>query len=131
MRLLATIDAVFGAFWLGREFGRAEIQFLPLPLPITSVAAFEDQPGDTHEEDVREASLGGPVFPGADFSKTKVGWTVGAGLAYAPTDKLVANIDYRYSDFGSTQFATPAAAAGTTKVKLNESAIKVGMSYKF
>ncbi|TIR18267.1 MAG: porin family protein [Mesorhizobium sp.] len=104
------------------QVGYAWDRFLPY---VTGGVALLDYEGGG------EAVLGGPVFPGAEFSKTKVGWTVGAGLAYALTDKLVANIDYRHSDFGSTQFATPAAAAGTTRVKLNESAIKVGMSYKF
>ncbi len=73
----------------------------------------------------------GPIVPGADYSGTKAGWTVGAGLAYAFTDHFVANVDYRYTDLGSTTFDTPAAGNGGTEVKLKENAVKIGFSYKF
>ena len=39
---------------------------------------------------------------------TETGWTLGAGLAYAFTDKLIGHVDYRYADFGDnrTVFST-------------------------
>lgn len=96
--------------------------FLPY---VTGGVAFLDYKGGG------EPILGGPILPGADFSKTKVGWTLGAGVAAAFNDHLIGNIECRYTDYGSTDFATPNAFVGTTRVKLNENAIKVGVSYKF
>jgi outer membrane immunogenic protein len=72
-----------------------------------------------------------PIFPSTAYSETKAGWTVGAGLAFAMTHHLIANIDYRYADFGSSAFATPGAFLGQTKLDLKENAIKIGPSYKF
>lgn len=77
---------------------------------------------------------GGPAFPGTGYSGTQAGWTVGAGLAYAFTDHFVANVDYRYTDFGSTSFDTPGvgpSAPHSTDVDLKENAVKIGFSYKF
>ncbi len=34
------------------------------------------------------------------ISKTRTGWTVGGGLAYAVTNNWSLGVDYRYSDFG-------------------------------
>ena len=38
-----------------------------------------------------------------DVSKTRTGWTIGAGLDYAVTDNLIARVEYRYSDFGKAK----------------------------
>ncbi|WJI78809.1 MULTISPECIES: outer membrane beta-barrel protein [unclassified Mesorhizobium] len=104
------------------QVGYAFDRFLPY---VTGGLAFIDYSG---------GGIGffpGPIVAGTDFSETKAGWTVGAGLAYAITDHFVANVDYRYSDYGSTTFATPFAGVGTTKVDLKENAVKFALSYKF
>jgi len=104
------------------QLGYAFDRFLPY---VTGGVAFIDYSGGS------AVIVGGPIFPGTAYSETKVGWTVGAGLAYAFTDHWVGNVEYRYSDYGSSNFATPFAFAGTTKLKLTENAIKLGISYKF
>lgn len=104
------------------QAGYAFDRFLPY---VTGGVAFINYSGGTSQ------IFPGPIVPGADYSGTKAGWTVGAGLAYAFTDHFVANVDYRYTDFGSTSFDTPQAGNGTTDVDLKENALKIGFSYKF
>lgn len=104
------------------QLGYAFDRFLPY---VTGGVAFVDYEGGS------SIFFGGPIFPSAAYSETKAGWTVGAGLAYAMTDHLIANIDYRYADFGSSTFATPGAFLGQTKLDLKENTVKIGLSYKF
>ena len=104
------------------QVGYAFDRLLPY---VTGGVAFIDYSGGGIQ------TFPGPIYPGADFSGTKAGWTVGAGLAYAFTDHFIANVDYRYTDFGSTSFDTPQAGAGSTEVNLKENALKIGFSYKF
>lgn len=65
-----------------------------------------------------------------NFTDTRVGWTIGGGLAYAITNNLIARVDYAYSDFGRKNY-TPAAVFGVTRIKLETHAIRAGLSYKF
>jgi outer membrane immunogenic protein len=104
------------------QFGYAFDRLLPY---VTGGVAFIDYEGGGI------AVFPGPIVAGTTFSETKAGWTLGAGLAYAMTDHIVANIDYRYSDYGRTTFTTPGAGVGSTKVELQENAVKIGISYKF
>ncbi|MEP6564466.1 MAG: outer membrane protein, partial [Mesorhizobium sp.] len=62
--------------------------------------------------------------------ETHIGWTVGAGVEHAFTDKWIARVEYRYSDFGNKDLS---AATGpvTAKVDLQTQDIRVGLSYKF
>ena len=62
-------------------------------------------------------------------SKTLAGWTVGAGVEYAFTDSWSGRLEYRYTDFQSASFTTP--ALGTFKNRLNENQVLLGISYKF
>lgn len=104
------------------QLGYAVDRFLPY---VTGGVAFIDYKGAT------ALVPGGTIIAGSEYNETKAGWTVGAGLAYAISDNLVANVDYRYSDFGSSTFNTPPVAAGQTSVDIKDSAIKLGLSYKF
>lgn len=64
-------------------------------------------------------------------SNTKAGWTVGAGVEYAFSQKWTTRVEYRYSDFG-TFTDNPATDSGflyPTDVKTH--AVRVGISYKF
>lgn len=69
-----------------------------------------------------------PPLPG---EKTHVGWTIGAGVEYALTEKLTTRIDYRYSDFGSMTYATPGFPNNDTRVDLKTQDIRLGIAYKF
>jgi outer membrane immunogenic protein len=68
--------------------------------------------------------------PGFAKTKTNVGWTVGAGVDYALTDKFVVGAQYRYYDFGSEHFDAPDDFSDRDQdVKLNAMSLK--LSYKF
>ncbi|KAF0230616.1 MAG: hypothetical protein FD175_1376 [Beijerinckiaceae bacterium] len=67
----------------------------------------------------------------ASFSDTRIGWTIGGGLAYAFTNNLIARIDYAYSAFGNKNHTTTGVAGGITRVKLETHAVRAGLSYKF
>ncbi|MER8848925.1 MULTISPECIES: outer membrane protein [Mesorhizobium] len=68
--------------------------------------------------------------PGFDNTGTNVGWTVGAGVDYALTDKFVVGAQYRYYDFGSENHEAPAPFNDRDQsVKLNT--VGINLSYKF
>ncbi|MEI9406926.1 outer membrane protein [Mesorhizobium argentiipisi] len=64
--------------------------------------------------------------PGADFSKTRVGWTVGAGAEYAITNNWSFKSEYLYTDLGKATFDTLGA-----DVKVPFHTVRVGLNYKF
>lgn len=72
-----------------------------------------------------------PCAANTPFSDTRIGWTVGAGLAYAVTNNLIARIDYSYADFGRKNHSTAGVAGGITRAKLETHAVRAGLSYKF
>lgn len=67
---------------------------------------------------------------GYDFSnsKTKTGWTIGAGLDYAATDNILLRFEYRYTDFGHNDFDYQDISLRNS-VKTND--IRLGIAYKF
>lgn len=62
------------------------------------------------------------------FKDTYLGWTLGAGIEQAMTDNLILRAEYRYSDFGSKTFDTP---AGQHRIDLTSKEWKIGVAYKF
>jgi len=70
-------------------------------------------------------------------SKTKAGWTVGAGIEYAVTPAWSVKGEYLYVDLGSESFNTNLAAGGfplatfSHDVKLTESIGRFGLNYKW
>ena len=79
--------------------------------------------------------IGGIAFAGIEatgpaFSdtRTNVGWTVGAGVDYALTDKFVVGAQYRYYDFGSEHYDV-SGIQRDQDVKLNT--VGINLSYKF
>ena len=60
-------------------------------------------------------------------TRTSVGWTLGAGIDYALTDKFVVGAQYRYYDFRSEHFDIPDDR--DQDVKLHT--VGVNLSYKF
>jgi len=64
-------------------------------------------------------------------STGRVGWTVGGGVDYALTNNWSVRGEYRYSDFGRTNYQAPTPAAVTVGNHVTEHAVRVGFSYKF
>jgi outer membrane immunogenic protein len=61
-------------------------------------------------------------------SKVLHGWTVGAGIDYAFTDKVFGRVEYRYNDFGK---ATYTIAGDSFRGDLNDHVVNVGLGMKF
>ena len=64
----------------------------------------------------------------ASASKSKLGWTFGAGLEYAFLGNWTAKIEYLYVDLGS--FDAGVAPFATT-VSFKENIVRAGLNYKF
>ncbi|QEN90103.1 porin family protein [Labrys sp. KNU-23] len=62
-------------------------------------------------------------------TKTKVGWTAGAGVEYAFTDNWIGRVEVRYTDFGKSRFRV--APDTRFKAGFHETVAMVGISYKF
>jgi outer membrane immunogenic protein len=79
----------------------------------------------------------GVLGPTERISKTRSGWTVGAGLEYAVTNNWSVRAEYRYSDFGHytdfpfAAFVTPVGDSLTVQHHLTENQVQAGFSYKF
>jgi outer membrane immunogenic protein len=69
--------------------------------------------------------LGIPV----SFSDTYTGWTAGAGAEYAFTDSLTGRVEYRYTDFGSKDYAPGRVVAFRNDITMHGA--RIGLSYKF
>ncbi|AWC24215.1 outer membrane protein A [Aminobacter sp. MSH1] len=66
------------------------------------------------------------------FDETKVGWTAGAGVEYALTDRITTRLEYRYTDFGSiSNLSTLAFPGFTYEHDPKFHSVRVGLSYKF
>jgi outer membrane immunogenic protein len=63
--------------------------------------------------------------------ETHIGWTVGAGIEHAFTDKWIARAEYRYSDFGSQDLSIADGINNVADVDLQTHDVRVGLSYKF
>jgi outer membrane immunogenic protein len=61
---------------------------------------------------------------GVSISDTLNGWTIGAGVDYALTDRVIARAEYRYNDYGSK-------VVDTTDVDFNQHIVQVGLGVKF
>ncbi|HEY7457588.1 MAG TPA: outer membrane protein [Xanthobacteraceae bacterium] len=61
--------------------------------------------------------------------KTRVGWTVGAGVEAAVAQNWTAKIEYLYADLGDkTTYTSP---SGTFNVDYKSHIVRVGLNYKF
>ncbi len=64
--------------------------------------------------------------------ETYLGWTVGAGVEHAFTDKWIARVEYRYTDFGKKDMSVPLFGPGTvSNLDLKSHDLRFGLSYKF
>jgi len=79
---------------------------------------------------------GSPFFLTESDSKTRSGWTVGGGLAYALTDNSSIRAEYRYSDFGHTvdyPFAVLISPFSIFSVQhhLTQNQVQFGITHRF
>ncbi len=71
-----------------------------------------------------------PLVGGASESKTKVGWTAGAGVEYAFLGAWSAKLEYLYANLGKSTCS--AATCGLpTEVTFKTSIIRLGLNYRF
>ena len=64
------------------------------------------------------------------WSTGRTGWTLGTGLEYAFTPNWIGRVEYRFSQFGNFSHFSPLAGY-TISQRINDSAIRVGIAYKF
>ncbi|MHB8884790.1 MAG: outer membrane protein [Methylovirgula sp.] len=69
-------------------------------------------------------------YPGASYSHTRVGWTLGGGVEYAIDNNWSVRAEYRYSDYG-TYYDFPALVPAGVYNHTTDNRVQVGFSYKF
>lgn len=62
------------------------------------------------------------------ISKTRAGYTVGAGIEHAFTDNVSLKTEYLYTDLGKVKFTDMPAESG---VKTTFQTVRIGVNYKF
>lgn len=65
------------------------------------------------------------TYNGTDYSATQTGWTAGVGVQFKLADQLSANLEYRYSDYGT---GGP-YYSGTEQIHLTDNSIRIGLDY--
>ena len=105
--------------------GRLGIAFDRVLLYGTGGAAFSNVKDDY--------SIGDPFNLQESITKTRTGWTVGGGLAYAVTNNWSIGAEYRYSDFGRfNDFPFGVlASVPVARHHLTENQVQARFSYKF
>jgi outer membrane immunogenic protein len=103
--------------WLGTARGRVGYAFDHWLLYGTGGAAFGNVYVST---------------PGGAVSRTKIGWTAGAGVEYAFREHWSAKIEYLYTDFGSqTCDYTTCAIPTDATVDFTANIVRAGLNYRF
>ncbi len=67
---------------------------------------------------------------GASESKTRLGWTLGAGVEYALWSNWTTKLEYLYADLGKSTCSTTACGVDT-EVSFKTSIVRVGLNYRF
>lgn len=65
----------------------------------------------------------------SSLSKTRTGYTLGAGLDYAMTDHIILRAEYRYTDFGDKDFVLDDFYVRNVETKSHD--LRFGVAYKF
>jgi outer membrane immunogenic protein len=66
----------------------------------------------------------------ASYSDVRTGWTVGGGMERAISDRMSLRLEYRYTDLGSSNFASTSANS-VDKSSVEFHAVRAGLSFKF
>ncbi len=74
------------------------------------------------------AVAGATVNDGTEDTATHIGWTVGAGVEIAATEDLSIDLQYRYSDYGSQDYAL---SIDPTPVSLTNHQVTAGLHWNF
>ena len=72
--------------------------------------------------------LGGTANVG-QFNIERFGWTVGAGIEYAFTDKWSANVEYRHNDFGTATVNSVTWPGLKFTERATEDTVRLGINY--
>jgi outer membrane immunogenic protein len=72
-----------------------------------------------------------PCNPGTEFSGTRAGWTIGAGIAYAVTSNVSVRAEYLYANYGTRDYAAANFAGGVVRYRLDTHTVRLGLSYHF
>lgn len=66
------------------------------------------------------------------YSTTRIGWTLGAGLEYALADAWSVRAEYRYTDFGQFSQSSWLAFPGSRyQTRVTDHSVRLGLSYHF
>lgn len=71
--------------------------------------------------------------PFGDASKTKVGWTAGAGVEYAMWTNWSVKVEYLYADLGKFDCGTSCGGPGVTtdNITFKTNIVRAGLNYRF
>ena len=70
------------------------------------------------------------IQPDSEFKNNRLGWTIGAGYAYALSDSLSVKAEYRYANFG-TKLNETVAIAASQRTRIDTQSVRLGVSYTF
>jgi len=87
--------------------------------------------GAARNSDVQLFNVAGTQV--GEVSKTRTGWTVGAGSEYKFAPNWSAFLEYNYADFGNNGVQIPVAGVGifSGNVKTNANMVLTGVNYRF
>jgi outer membrane immunogenic protein len=111
--------------WGGSVRGVLGIAMSPTLLYVTGGAAFANIEGC-----VSVAFSTSTCATGFDFEKTRLGWTVGAGVAHAITPRAIVRLEYLFADYGSTNIVE-SGGAFTHVVDFQTHTVRAGLSWRF
>lgn len=77
---------------------------------------------DSGDPDTDDAAVG---------DKLRTGWTIGAGVEHAITDRWSIKGEYLYADFGSKTYDTPENTDEPFKFEDTLHTVKIGLNYQF
>jgi len=107
--------------WQGSLRGRVGVAFDRTLFYVTGGAALVELEHTAFSRRARET-----------YSNTRLGWTLGAGVEYALSDKWSVRGEYRYTDYGTFRNDSQVAFRGfSQQQEPREHAVRLGVSYHF
>ncbi len=78
------------------------------------------------------AGLAGAKYRGEGVNEKLYGWSLGAGLEYAATERIIARLEYRYADYGDVNVKSgERPSQRETNLSLTTHDIRAGVALKF